>query len=103
MVLIDNLAEWEETGQTTAKEATESDTKAEEEVVPAVVDLSALADQPILCAGARGNLDDAAAAMLAELLEAGSAKVRLLPHESLQTAQLRETDLGEPAIVVLCT
>ncbi len=55
----------------------------------------------VVCAGARGNLDDAAAAMLAQLLERCGAEVRTLPHEALQTAALRGVDLGAPAAIVL--
>jgi predicted PurR-regulated permease PerM len=100
MVLIDNLAEWEESGEA-SEQIKSADEKSEEDSEPRVVGVVKFSGQPILCAGARGNLDDAAAAMLAELLERHGAEVRLLPHESLRTAQLRETDLGEPAVVIL--
>jgi predicted PurR-regulated permease PerM len=101
MVLIDNLAEWEESARPASKEEVSEDEEQSNEEEAAVVDLAEFADRPILCAGARGNLDDAAAAMLATLLERRGAEVRLLPHESMQTAQLRETDIGEPLVVVL--
>jgi predicted PurR-regulated permease PerM len=100
MVLIDNLAEWEEGGQA-SNHTKNADEKSEQESEPKVVEVVKFSHQPILCAGARGNLDDAAAAMLAELLERRDAEVRLLPHESLRTAQLRETELGEPAVIIL--
>jgi len=101
MVLIDNLAEWEESERPTPKAEPSDDEGPPEDAKPPIVDFARFAGRPILCAGARGNLDDAAAAMLAALLERHGAEVRLLPHESLQTAQLRETDLGEPSIVML--
>jgi predicted PurR-regulated permease PerM len=100
MVLIDNLAEWEESGGV-AEQSKSAEEKSDENSEARVVEVVKFSGQPILCAGARGNLDDAAAAMLAELLERHGANVRLLPHESLRTAQLRETDLGQPAVVIL--
>ncbi len=99
MILIDNLAEWEENAQPSDGEAGED--QAEGPVDSTAIDLAAIRDRPILCAGARGNLDDVAAAMLAQLLERSGADARTLPHESLQTAALREIDLGNPAAVVL--
>ena len=92
LLLIDNLEEWEGNGH--AKSEEEPDEPAED-------DFSRLKGVPILCVGARGNLDDAAAAALAQLLERRGADVRLVAHESLQTAALRETELGQPAAVVL--
>ena len=38
--------------------------------------------------------------MLAQLLEREGAIVRVAPHEALQSAGLRDSDLGEPAVVV---
>lgn len=97
--MIDNLAEWEETATTNAESIDEGG--AEEESEPKVVEVVKFSGQLILCAGARGNLDDAAAAMLVTLLERRGAEVRVLLHESMQTAQLRRTDLGEPAVAIL--
>ena len=91
-LLIDNLEEWEGNGH--AKSEEEPDEPAED-------DFSRLKGVPILSVGARGNLDDAAAAALTQLLERHGADVRLVAHESLQTAALRETELGQPAAVVL--
>ncbi len=89
-VLVDNLDEWEENGRSKA----ESDEEEDNQIPP-------LTDVPVLCAGARGNLDDAAAAALTQLLERRGANVRLLSYELLQTAALREIDLGRPAVIVL--
>jgi predicted PurR-regulated permease PerM len=81
-VLVDNLAEWE----------------AADDAAEAMPDL---AGAPILCAGARGNLDEAAAAMLAQLLDRRGAETRLVGHASLQTIALREIEIGKPAAIVL--
>jgi len=90
--LIDNLDEWEENGRAKVK-----DDKDE----PHDDDVAALENVSVFCAGARGDLDDAAAAALAQLLEQRSAKVQLVSHQSLQTAALRELDLAEPSAIVL--
>jgi predicted PurR-regulated permease PerM len=101
MVLIDNLAEWEENGQPPKPDAEEKKEESEKADEPPKIDFAEFRGQSILCAGARGNLDDAAAAMLVSLLERQGASVRLLPHESLQIAPLRETEVGDPSVVVL--
>jgi methylmalonyl-CoA mutase cobalamin-binding subunit len=58
-------------------------------------------DRLVVCAGARSNLDDAAAAMLGQVLEANGANVRLLPFQSLQSARLKELQIDNVAVVVL--
>lgn len=90
MVLIDNLSEWEDVTP-----------KGEGEEEPAVAEPVSLEGMKFLSAGARGNLDDAAAAMLAQLLERRGAEAKLVEHESLQTAALREADLDAPRLVFL--
>jgi hypothetical protein len=102
MVLIDNLAELEETPEAATDVESDDQKVEEEESPPKVVEVVKFSDgQLLLCAGARGNLDDAAAAMLATLLERRGAEVRVLSHDSMQTARLRETDLNQPAVVIL--
>jgi hypothetical protein len=96
MILVDNLAEWEENGARAEKGETDGADIAVLPEPPGAID-----QRPILCAGARGHLDDAAAAMLAQLLERQGAVVRQLPFEALQSARLREHDLGDVAIVAL--
>ena len=99
MTLIDNLAEWEETTATAQNGARDEGAATEE--ISGAPDFAAVQDRAILCAGGRGNLDDAAAAMLAQILERAGAKVRLLSHDLLTTTSLRDADLGEPAVVAL--
>ena len=99
--LVDNLSEWD--GDITAgkPEVVEPGDEESEPAVVERVEQVQLDNIPILCAGARGNLDDAAAAMLAQLLERKGASVRLLPHDAVESAGLRDIDLGDPAAVVL--
>ena len=60
MLLIDNLSEWER------------EPASDEDVEPIAKAMSIEEDaQTVVCAGARGPLDDAAAAMLAQIVEQG--------------------------------
>ena len=105
VILIDNLAEWEgDEEQPDEKAADEAEGKGDSAGVvaaPEGVEPEALVGIQVLTAGARGELDDAAAAMLAQLLEREGAIVRNIPHEALQSATLREADLGTPSAIVL--
>ena len=87
--LIDNLAEWEEPA------AAGDESGADTEVGPQSLRRGTPAERKlVLCAGARGTLDEAAAAMLAQLLERQGLEVRLLPFRLLQSARLREARLS---------
>lgn len=90
-VLIDNLDEWEENGRARSRDAKDAVDD----------DVAALENVSVLSAGARGDLDDAAAAALAQVLEQRGANVQLVSHQSLQSAALRELDLAEPVAIVL--
>jgi predicted PurR-regulated permease PerM len=100
MILVDNLSEYEEheraAGRRDDAEASElaADPAPPADPVPAGTGL-------VLCAGARGSLDEAAASMLSHLLERRGANARTVPCASLQSARLRELDVGDVAVVVL--
>lgn len=101
MMLVDNLAEWEGEPEPSPEEPREGEAQS---VAPEALDeaqLAVLKDLRVVVAGARGELDDAAAAMLAQLLQQQGAQARVVAHDSLQSATLREIDLGDPAVVVL--
>ena len=96
LTMVDNLAEWEI--------AAPAEPQAEEGAVVAVAETAQGAAQErrlVLCAGARDELDEAAAAALGQLLEHHGMDVRLLPFRLLQSARLREVDAGHPAVVIL--
>ena len=107
MVLIDNLAEWEGNDLAKPEEPKSQEEKSEghgEEaapIPPALLDLGSLGGLSVLAAGARGNLDDAGAAMLGQLLERHDASVNVVSHEALQSARLRDIDLGDPSVVAI--
>lgn len=94
LTLVDNLSEWEEPERS-------QDEEQNEDGVAAAPELPAVGNSHVLCIGARGALDDAAAAILADLLRRGGADTRLLRHDSLRAAVLGETDLGSPEVAML--
>jgi predicted PurR-regulated permease PerM len=96
-ILIDNLAEWDEAVAPAEANAEDGIAVLEEPAGSLPID----AGGTIVCAGARGHLDDAAAAMLGELLERRGAEVRLLDFEALPTPRLREIELHNVAVVAL--
>ena len=53
----------------------------------------------VLCAGGRGDLDDAAAAVIADLLRRRGVAVRTASFEALTPAELARQDLEEPGAV----
>ena len=53
----------------------------------------------VLCAGGRGDLDDAAAAVIADLLRRRGVAVRTASFEALMPAELSRLDVEEAAIV----
>jgi predicted PurR-regulated permease PerM len=99
MLLIDNLAEHEDAAP--VGEAN-SEAAAAEPGVGAGGPLPGVRGRVALCVGARGNLDETAAAMLGQLLAREGVEVRILPHQSMQTARLKELEIGDAAAVILC-
>ena len=98
LVLSDNLAEWE--GAVFPE--TDADHDGEPSLDKTERQSGETENRPtVILAGARGALDDAAAAMLGLLLEKNGVTLRLLPSESLQRPPLSELDLEEATAVVL--
>ncbi|MFC0408426.1 AI-2E family transporter [Roseomonas elaeocarpi] len=54
---------------------------------------------PVLCLAGRGPLDDAASAMLAQLLDKHGLGARTAPHEAASRANLPSLDLGGVAMI----
>jgi len=99
MVLLDNLGEYErhETEPAEAKQ-----TEAAPIPDPAATAGPTLsAEHLVVCAGARGNLDEVAAAMLAQLIENQGGRTRVLPCECLQSRRLSELHLEQVGVLVL--
>ena len=58
--------------------------------------------QPVLCIAGRGPLDDAAAAMLAQLLGKHGVGARPVPHAAVARSQIGELDPATIAMVCIC-
>jgi predicted PurR-regulated permease PerM len=98
--LVENLDEHDDSELELSEE--ERDALADREArlreeLPAVD----LRDGAVVCAGARGNLDDAAAVMLADALAHRHVAATTLPHEMMQPAQLRNFDLADVGTVIV--
>ncbi len=57
---------------------------------------------PVLCIAGRGPFDDAAAAMLAQLLAKHGLAARTLPHSAVTRSQVTHLNTGEASMVCLC-
>jgi predicted PurR-regulated permease PerM len=89
----------------------EEESEEESEVVQTVdADSAANVEQVVLpegtgksiaCAGGRGDLDDAAAAMLGQVLKAQGATTRWIDHRSLEPDRLRNLSLDDAEILVI--
>ena len=69
---------------------------------PRIPPQTAIAGEPVIVsAGARGNIDEAAATILGQLLGQRGASVTVLPCDDLQSARLQQLDLANVGLVVL--
>ncbi len=99
MTLVDNLEPYAE------EEASE---EADEDAdAPAAEDLPATplpdgSGKTVLCVGGRGELDEASAAMLAQVLTAHGATAQLLETRALAAGNIRRLDLDTVHAVVIC-
>jgi predicted PurR-regulated permease PerM len=59
-------------------------------------------DTPVLCLAGRGQIDDAAAAMLAQLLRKHGLGARMLPHEAADRERILQIDFAQTAMVCIC-
>lgn len=92
-------AEEPENEEVEAAAATGADEDAGEKLQPVV--LPDGTGKVVICAGGRGELDNAAAAMLAQVLTAQAATASSLEHRSLEPGRLRHLSLeGVDALVI---
>jgi hypothetical protein len=78
----------------------------EEQAVPEnqiskVVELPSGEGKVVLCAGGRGELDNAAAAILAQVLAAQGATTRFVKYDALEAGRVAGLDLGNVHAVVI--
>jgi predicted PurR-regulated permease PerM len=102
IALVDNL---EDLVEDEAAEDEEVEDKASEEIAAegetAQVELPDGAGKIVLCAGGRGELDNAAALMLAQVISAQGAAASMIEHHSLVPTQIRKLDLSSVHAVVI--
>ena len=109
LVLIENLVDADEPeaaeGEAEGAHEEEKDVSADAAVAatpPRIPLHTAIAGEPVIVsAGARGNIDEAAATILGQLLGQRGASVTVLPCEDLQSARLAQIDLSGVGLVVL--
>jgi predicted PurR-regulated permease PerM len=105
LTLVDNLSEHEdgppEIRDGDASREGESDCKSAVALPKPVAFGPEWQDRPVLCAGGRGNIDNAASAILAQIFERCGVGVRIAPFESLRLSNYSGLDLeGVRAICV---
>ena len=100
--LVDNLSEHEDLSDERGADELVEQELPSERPLPAVIEPgSDWQDRPILCAGGRGNLDDVAAAILAQLLERCGIGSRVASYEAIATATYTSLDMGGVQVVCL--
>ena len=102
LALVDNLEEYVEDSESTALKS--DDPAAPEDGSSPAPKLSELPDgsgKLIFCAGGRGELDNAAMAMLAQLLAGRGASARAIDHSSLEPSGIKRLDVSDADAVVI--
>ncbi|MER8440196.1 AI-2E family transporter [Mesorhizobium sp. M1393] len=105
-MLVTNLEdsareETEDDDPATAEPATADEDKQAQGEGADDIELPDGADMPVLCAGGRGELDDAAAAMLAQVLEVLGATVSKASFADMDPASIRRLELDAVDTVVV--
>jgi predicted PurR-regulated permease PerM len=105
--LVDNLSDYEElAGPEDAERISDGEREAEEgdrmSVLPTRIEPGPdWRDRPIISAGGRGNLDDAASAILAQLFERCGIGVRTVSFDAMASATYSSLDLDGVRLVCL--
>lgn len=108
VTLVDNLSEHDDEAASDAADEAVEKQGDEDEAEPAYVlpeepvDLGPdWLDRPLLCAGGRGNLDDAAAAMLGQLFERCGVGVRTVTFDAMASATYASLDFEGVRMICL--
>ena len=102
LTLVDNLSEHEDAnGRGEVGEAAAEQALPERALPEAIEPGLGWEDRPVLCAGGRGNLDDVAAAILAQLLERCGIDTRVASYEAITTGAYANLDMTGVQVVCL--
>jgi len=81
--------------------SSEESNESVSEVTPKLPSLPDGSDKTVLCAGGRGELDNAAVAMLAQMLTAQGATSRTIDHLALDPSRIKSLDLSDADAMVI--
>ena len=101
LTLVDNLSEHDDANGQEVEETDEQPTAPERTLPVTIEPGSDWQDRPILCAGGRGNLDDVAAAILAQLLERCGIGARVASFQAIATETYATLDMSGVQVVCL--
>lgn len=102
LTLVDNLSEHKDT----SSDEELSETRGEcalsvDDLLPRSEPGIDWLDRPVMCVGGRGNLDNVAAAIVAQLLERRGLSTRVVPFESITTGTYASLDLRGVQVICL--
>ncbi|HYZ24070.1 MAG TPA: AI-2E family transporter [Rhodopila sp.] len=111
--LLEDLDEYEDTEPKNGRneDAATTPTRSEQDVprhpppggtVPETLPPAWQGEAPVLCIAGRGPLDDAAAAMLAQLLRKNGLKTRVAPHSAAERGTIAALDVTGVQMICLC-
>ena len=102
LTLVDNLSEHEDDNGEEEVDGSGKEQTLPERALPAKIEPGLeWQDRPILCAGGRGNLDDVAAAILAQLLGRCGIGTRVASYQAIATGTYATLDMSGVQIVCL--
>ena len=101
LALADNLEEYAHDSGSTDREADPAEPEPASNPSPKSPDLPDGSGKVILCAGGRGELDDTAMAMLAQLMAGTGATSHAIDHSDLEPSRIKRLDVREANAVVI--
>jgi hypothetical protein len=106
LALVDNLEEYadDEASSETAEQpqpATELENESRSEVDPKLAPLPDGSGKTVLCIGGRGELDNAAMAMFAQVLTSQGATSRTVDHSAVDPSRIKNLDISNIDAVVV--
>ena len=104
LTLVDNLDEYSEAASSETHDEAQASMDGSPESKPADTSTPPLPDgtgKTVLCVGGRGELDNAAMAMLAQVLTLQGAKSRAIDHSAMDPSRIKNLDLRDVDAVLV--